>query len=118
MGYVGGKSSAPTYSSVCAGDGHSEAVKIVYDADALSYDQLLDKFFQLHNYQYRSKAQYMSAIFAQTDEQKRIAEDKIKQLRGKVATEIKDKTVWHDAEEYHQKFLKKQKRGFASRFFS
>jgi len=116
VGYAGGATPAPTYQSVCAGDGHSEAVKVTYDAGKISYDTLLDNFFQLHNYRHQNKKQYMSAIFPQNDEQRLAAERHIKNLRGPVATKVlPDAGPFHDAEEYHQHFLDKQRRGIFHR---
>lgn len=109
VGYTGGKTNHPTYSSVCSGrTGHSEAIKIVFDPDQISYEELVSKFFAMHNYAAKAKPQYMSAIFAQTEEQRKIAEAKIKSIGGPVATEIKDMTSWFDAEEYHQNYLNKR----------
>lgn len=89
-------------------------MKITYDSNKISYEDLLDNFLKLHNYQYSNKTQYMSAIFAQNDEQQRLAEAKLQAIKGPVATQIKPQTPWHDAEEYHQKYLEKQRR---QRFF-
>jgi len=87
-------------------------VKVVYDKEKIGYDDLVDQFFKLHNYRHETKAQYMSAIFPQSDEQRAVAEAKIKGMRGPVATKvIVGKTDFHDAEEYHQHFLEKRKNG-------
>jgi len=116
VGYIGGTSTSPTYSTVCSGDGHSEAVRILYDPEQISYEKLLDHAFKMHNYQHEAKPQYQSAIFVHDDEQKEAVVSKIKQLRGAVATKVLPATKWTDAEEYHQHFLAKQKRKNESRF--
>ena len=102
VGYTGGTSSNPTYKSVCSGKtGHSEAIKITFDPKVLSYQTLLNHFFSMHPYQYKSKPQYMSAIFWQTEAQKVAAEATLTALRSKgntVATQLLERAEWHDAE--------------------
>ena len=70
MGYTGGDTEAPTYGSVCSGDGHTEAIKIEYDPDVISYDSLLSMFWEEHNPSgYKPKVQYKSAIWPTTEAQ-------------------------------------------------
>lgn len=92
---------------MCAGDGHTEAIKITYDPKKVSYDELLDVFFQGCNADSKGKAQYKSAVWVSNDEQ-RLAAEAQKLARGKANLEIIEENKWHDAEEYHQKYYEKQ----------
>ena len=121
VGYIGGKTSSPTYEDVCSGNTqHAEAVRVYYDKDIISYDSLLDLFFQIHNPTTLNSqgpdfgTQYRSAIFYQDDFQKLSSENKIKELnRSKFDNNIVTTLEYCDdfwiAEEYHQKYLKKKK---------
>ena len=121
VGYIGGKTSSPTYEDVCSGNTqHAEAVRVYYDKDIISYDSLLDLFFQIHNPTTLNSqgpdfgTQYRSAIFYQNDFQKLSSENKIKELnRSKFDNNIVTTLEYSDdfwiAEEYHQKYLKKKK---------
>lgn len=118
MGYTGGARPNPTYSSVCSGDGHTEALKIDFDPNEVSYDQLLDVFWDNHNPTVPLVTQYKSAIWPQTADQERAALESAKRFeesRGRaVATDIArvDGTAapeWHDAEWYHQNYNAKNK---------
>src|SRR5678815_2951498 len=80
-GYAGGKTPDPTYKEVCSGStGHAECTQIVYDPSQLSYDELLEVFFQVHDPTQLNRqgndvgTQYRSVIFYHNDEQKRLAE--------------------------------------------
>ena len=74
VGYTGGDSEEPTYGSVCGGDGHTEAVKIEFDPNVISYEQLLDTFWAEHNPSgYKPKVQYKSAIWPQNKAQEAAA---------------------------------------------
>ena len=121
VGYIGGKTSSPTYEDVCSGNTqHAEAVRIFYDKDIISYDSLLYLFFEIHNPTTLNSqgpdfgTQYRSAIFYQDDFQKLSSENKIKELnRSKFDNNIVTTLEYSDdfwiAEEYHQKYLKKKK---------
>jgi len=96
------------------GDGHTEAIKLEYDPTQTSYDELLDSFWQ----QYRGgggKAQYKSAIWYHSEEQKQAIErslDRVAQRTGRLpAVDVLPASEWHDAEDYHQKYVEKQSRG-------
>lgn len=106
MGYTGGDSDNPTYGSVCGGDGHTEALKIEFDPDVISYDSLLEMFWEEHNPSgYKPKVQYKSAIWPTTDAQAEKATASKKAIQdkyGNVHTDIEPPKQWHDAEEYHQ----------------
>ncbi|KAH0847465.1 peptide-methionine (S)-S-oxide reductase [Fonsecaea pedrosoi CBS 271.37] len=118
VGYTGGQSKAPSYAEVCSGrTGHAESLLIVFDPERLSYRQLCEFFFRMHDPTTLNRqgadtgTQYRSAIFAENDEQLQIAEEIKKKVgeqwyKGKnITTEIKRATQWYDAEAYHQKYL-------------
>lgn len=109
VGYTGGWTQDPTYSSVCAGDGHSEALRIEFDASQVSYGDLLQTFFANHK---PSKdqmiAQYQSIIFTSNAEQETQAKKALQTRGQKVATTVRPQRRWWDAEENHQKFVAKQ----------
>ena len=120
VGYTGGQLPNPTYEEVCADKtGHAEAVEVEYDPNEISYEELLDVFWNNHNPTTLNRQgpdmgiQYRSAIFYHDDEQKAIAE-KSKQTLGKsgkfenpIVTEIVPAPSFYKAEEYHQKYFKK-----------
>lgn len=120
VGYTGGTSPKPTYEMVCSGKtGHAEAVQVVFDPAKLSYEDLLDHFFQSHDptssrdQATGAKEPYRSAIFYFNEEQRRIAErvkEKVAQSdkwNYPVVTEISPATEFYPAEEYHQDYLEK-----------
>jgi peptide-methionine (S)-S-oxide reductase len=116
-GYTGGQLQNPTYKQVSTGKtGHVEAVELEYDPDKINYDQLLDKFFEMHNPTTLDKqgpdmgTQYNSAIFYHTPEQKTKAEaykNKLVKEGKNVVTKINPAAEFYPAEEYHQDYLKK-----------
>lgn len=122
VGYTGGTVSSPTYDKVCGGDtGHSEAVTITFNPKEVSYNELLDVFWSLHDPTQEDGQgfdigdQYRSAIFYTNDEQKQMAiesRDKL-QASGKYAkqiiTKIAEADEFFEAEEYHQQYLSKKK---------
>jgi len=112
VGYTGGSAADPTYESVCRGDGHTEAMKIMFDPTKITYEELLDKFFQDHSPFYKSKAQYKSAIWTNSDEQAAVVEKKIAEFQDEtsrqVVTDVEPAKDWYDAEDYHQKYIQKQ----------
>ncbi len=120
VGYVGGQLPNPTYEEVCTDKtGHAEAVEVEYDPDVISYEELLDVFWNNHNPTTLNRQgpdmgiQYRSAIFYHNDEQKEIAEkskqalDKSGQYENSIVTEIVPTPTFYNAEEYHQKYFKK-----------
>ncbi len=120
VGYVGGQLPNPTYEEVCTDKtGHAEAVEVEYDPNEISYEELLDVFWNNHNPTTLNRQgpdvgiQYRSAIFYHNDEQKEIAEkskqtlDKSGQFENPIVTEIIPTPVFYAAEEYHQKYFKK-----------
>ena len=119
VGYTGGKTKNPTYEQVCTGKtGHAEAVQIIYNPKIITYEQLLKTFWMMHNPTQKNRqgpdigTQYRSAIFYHNQIQKQIAEQskKEKDLGVKIQTEITLAKEFYPAEEYHQKYLKKQDR--------
>ena len=127
VGYIGGKLINPSYEDVCKGDTyHAEAVRIFFEDSELSFDHLLDVFFDIHDPTVMNRqgpdigTQYRSAIFYQNDFQKLSSENKIKELnRSKFNNSIVTTLEYSDdfwiAEEYHQKYLKKKKFNFFSK---
>ncbi len=120
VGYIGGQLPNPTYEEVCTDKtGHVEAVEVEYDPDEISYEALLDVFWNNHNPTTLNRQgpdvgiQYRSAIFYHNDEQKEIAEkskqtiDKSGQFEKPIVTEIVPTPTFYEAEEYHQKYFKK-----------
>lgn len=127
-GYSGGHTPNPTYKDVCSHTtGHAEVVQVTFDPQKISYDQLLDVFWQIHNPTQVNRqgpdvgTQYRSAIFVHSPEQQAIAEKSKVALAasGKfqrpIATEITTAGPFYRAEEYHQKYL--EKHGAASCHF-
>ena len=119
-GYAGGHTDNPTYETICRGTtGHIEVVEIEYDNSETTYEVLLDKFFFIHDpTQFNRQGpdvgeQYKSVIFYNSESEKTIAEEKIRQIddsgeyQGKVATELKEAVKFYPAEEYHQDFIEK-----------
>lgn len=114
-GYTGGTTSNPTYKQVCGGDtGHAEAIRITFDPDQISYDDLLDIFFATHDPTQLNRqgndigTQYRSAIFPQDADQERKAREAVArandELGGRVVTTIEPKTEWYPAEDQHQDY--------------
>ena len=119
VGYTGGKIKNPTYEQVCTDKtGHAEAVQIIYNQKITTYEQLIEIFWMIHDPTQKNRqrkdigTQYRSAIFYHNQEQKQIAEkskkQKEKDLNIKIQTEITPVKEFYPAEEYHQKYLKKQ----------
>ncbi len=117
-GYIGGRTSNPTYEKVSTGvTGHAEVVQVVYDPKKVSYEKLLEVFWRNIDPadaggQFCDKGnQYRSGIFFHTDEQRRLAEQSkaalAKAKSFKFTTEIVSATEFYAAEEYHQDYYKK-----------
>jgi peptide-methionine (S)-S-oxide reductase len=119
VGYTGGKLTNPTYEDVCTDKtGHAEAIQIKYDPKEISYKELLELFWSIHNPTTKNRqgpdigTQYRSSIFYHTSEQEKIAK-KVKQelddskFQNKVVTEIVAASTFYPAEEYHQKYYQK-----------
>ena len=114
-GYIGGDVVNPTYKQVCGGDtGHAEAIRVTFDSDQISYDDLLDIFFATHDPTQLNRqgndigTQYRSAIFPQTEEQEQRARAGVERANadqgGRVVTTIEPNGPWYAAEDYHQQY--------------
>jgi peptide-methionine (S)-S-oxide reductase len=121
VGFIGGTMEHPTYEDVCTGKtGHAEAVEVTFDPTEITYDELLEMFWEIHDPTTLNRqgadigTQYRSAIFYHTPEQKAAAERSKKKLedskfyRKKIVTEIVPATAFYQAEDYHQQYLEKQ----------
>jgi peptide-methionine (S)-S-oxide reductase len=121
VGYTGGTTENPTYEEVCTSrTGHAEAVRIEFDPKKISYQKLLEVFFENHNptqlnYQgFDVGPQYRSAIFYENEMQKNEAEyakealQKSGKFKRPIVTEIKPAAPFYKAEDYHQKYLYKR----------
>ena len=125
VGYTGGHVANATYRNH---DGHAEAIEIIFDPSRLSYRQLLEFFFQIHdpstlNRQGNDRGtSYRSAIFYTTDEQRRVAEDTIGDVHesglwaGKVVTEVTAASDFWEAEPEHQDYLERIPNGYTCHF--
>lgn len=117
-GYMGGAANNPTYEQVCTGrTGHAEVVQIQYDADVVSFRDLLNVFFTIHDPTTLNRqgadvgTQYRSAIFTHTPEQKAIADEVIQSLTAEkvwnapIVTEVTPAVTFYPAEDYHQEYF-------------
>ena len=119
VGYCGGNDPNTTYEKVCSGStNHAETVKVEFDENIVSYEELVRIFFKIHDPTQLNRqgpdigTQYRSEIFYKDDLQKKIAE-KIKsefneKLKGKIVTNISKEKLYQPAESYHQYYLKKR----------
>jgi len=117
-GYAGGHVANPSYKAVCSGTtGHAEVVQVRFDPDEVAYADLLRVFFTIHDPTTKDRqgndvgTQYRSAIFAQTPEQRRVAEALVRELdagklwKAPIVTEIADAATFWPAEAYHQDYF-------------
>ena len=125
VAYTGGGTNAPNYRSVCTGStGHAEALLVLFDPEKVSYRQLVEFFYRMHNPTTKDQqggdrgTQYRSAIFANSEEQLKIAQD-ITEKVGKewypdkpITTEVAMAGPWFDAEDYHQLYLENNPHGY------
>jgi peptide-methionine (S)-S-oxide reductase len=120
VGYAGGTNARVTYEEVCTGNtNHAEVVKITFDEKKISFKKILDLFFKMHDptqkdMQYPDVGtQYRSEIFYETDQQKKEALEVLnefnKKLDGKIQTNISKIKNYCKAEEYHQKYIEKNR---------
>jgi peptide-methionine (S)-S-oxide reductase len=125
VGYSGGHTQNPTYKDVCTDEtGHAEVVQVTYDPAKVTYEQLLDAFWEMHDPTQVNRqgpdfgSQYRTAIFFHSPEQEAAAKkskaalDASRKLRRPIATEITPAGPFYRAEDYHQRYL--EKRGAAS----
>ncbi len=114
-GYAGGKRPHPNYEMICTGvSGYAEVVEIAYDAQIISFEEILEIFWEIHdpttlNAQGADRGtQYRSVIFYQSEEQKKSAQESIKakqkDLRDAIVTELSPAPTFYPAEAYHQNY--------------
>jgi peptide-methionine (S)-S-oxide reductase len=119
-GYAGGSLPNPSYKQVCTGDtGHAEVVQLQFDPSVISYREILEVFFTIHDPTSLNRqgadvgTQYRSAIFCHGADQKETARQVIAELQGAglwskpLVTELVDYTVFYPAEDYHQEYFRK-----------
>ena len=121
VGYTGGNTVDPTYEEVCnGGSNHSEAIEVLFDEKIISYEDLLNQFWKIHDPTTLNRqgpdigTQYRSAIYYTNNSQKIIAEESrikmnIDKFKGGIVTEITQASTFYFAEEYHQNYNKKMK---------
>jgi len=125
VGYTGGSTKNPTYKEVCTGKtGHAEAIQIVFDPAKITYEEVLNYFFRMHdpttlNRQHNDVGtQYRSAIFYHNEDQKKSAEkvkysfDQSNRFKRPVVTQIVPAAEFYKAEDYHQEYLVKNPGGY------
>ena len=116
-GYCGGRTQKPTYKEVCSGlSGHAEVVQITYDPKKVSYAEILEVFWRIHDPTTLNRqgndvgTQYRSAIFYHNDSQKEIAQKSIEAVKeaelwaGTITTEVSKLDIFYAAESYHQDY--------------
>ena len=119
-GYAGGHDLSPTYEAVCSGTtGHAEVVQIAFDPDMVSFRELLEVFFTIHDPTTLNRqgndvgTQYRSAVFFHDEEQRLVAEEVIEEMTvagvwdDPIVTEVTALDMFFEAEEYHQRYFEK-----------
>nr|MBD3359341.1 peptide-methionine (S)-S-oxide reductase MsrA [Candidatus Buchananbacteria bacterium] len=122
VGFMGGHVKDPSYKQVSTGQtGHAEVCQVIYDPNKISYEQLLEKFWEIHDPTQLNQqgldigSQYRSVIFYHNQKQKMLAKQSKKNLaqsdqyKKEIVTEIKPVAEFYPAEEYHQDYYKKHK---------
>lgn len=111
-GYAGGTVPNPNYKQVCSGrTGHAEVVRITFDPSVISYRDLLEIFFSIHDPTSLNRqgndigTQYRSVIFYTSEEQRTTAEQAIGEVNGPAVTELVPATEFYEAEDYHQEYF-------------
>ncbi len=124
VGYTGGHKHNPTYEQVCRGNtGHAEAVEVIYNPSKITYEELLEVFWKIHDPTQHNRQgpdvgeQYRSAIFYHSEKQKKLSELSKRRMNetkynGRIATQILESSEFWQAEEYHQRYY--EKKGIAS----
>ncbi len=125
VGYTGGTTVNPTYEDVCGHDtGHAEAVEVIFDPNKVSYRELLNIFWDIHDPTTLNRqgpdvgSQYRSAVFYTTAAQEREARESMKEVEKtgiysrQIVTEIAPADEFYEAEDYHQKYLMKRGRKY------
>ena len=116
-GYAGGHTKQPDYESVCQGDtGHAEVVRLQFQPDVISFEQILEIFFAIHDPTTLNRqghdigSQYRSVIFTHDEQQRQLAQAVIDRLTaakvfdGPIVTELANLTTYYKAEDYHQDY--------------
>lgn len=122
VGFMGGNLKDPSYKDVCSGStGHAEVVDLEYDPRIISYETLLDVFWNIHDPTTLNRqgpdigTQYRSVIFFHTEEQEKIAQlsknslEKSGKFKNKIVTEVRSAQIFYKAEDYHQSYFEKQR---------
>lgn len=118
-GYIGGHVADPTYKAVCGGNtGHAEAIRIVFDPAVVTFDEILDIFFEIHDPTQLNRqgndigTQYRSAIFPHSAEQEAAACAAIARAQADqskpIVTTIESEAPWYNAEDYHQEYFERE----------
>ena len=118
-GYIGGHVADPTYRQVCGGDtGHAEAIRIVFDPSIVSYEEILDIFFEIHDPTQLNRqgndvgTQYRSAIFPHSPAQENAARAALARAQADharpIVTTIEPLSQWYVAEDYHQEYFMRE----------
>lgn len=122
VGYTGGSAESPTYESVCAGDGHTEAIRVEFDPEEISYDDMLAFYFKTADisparavtgklFGGEKWTQYKNAVWTHSEEQRQKAEAVIASKGfGARMVEIEETKPFYEAEQYHQKYIEKKYR--------
>ncbi|HWR35177.1 MAG TPA: peptide-methionine (S)-S-oxide reductase MsrA [Clostridia bacterium] len=119
VGYEGGSMKNPTYEDVCTDEtGHAEVVEVTFDPAKVSYETLVEHFWQTHNPTTLNRqgpdvgTQYRSAIFFHSPEQERVAKESMQKAQARfkspIVTAIEPAQPFYRAEEYHQQYLAKR----------
>lgn len=129
VGYTGGTLVNPTYDDICTGrTGHTEAIEVIFDSQLLSFEHLLQFFFQIHdpttpNRQGNDRGtQYRSAIFYMSDTQRHAALQLIEYMNesnkwpAAIVTEVVPANIFYEAERYHQRYLEFRPHGYNCHF--
>ncbi len=118
-GYIGGHTANPTYREVCGGNtGHAEAIRLTYDPAVVSFGEILDIFFEIHDPTQLNRqgndvgTQYRSAIFPHSPEQEAEARAAIERAQADrsapIVTTIEPLADWYEAEDYHQEYFARE----------
>lgn len=129
VGYTGGDFDDPRYADIKTGKtGHAEAVRVGYDEDEISLEEILHFFFKIHDPTTKNRqgndvgASYRSAVFYRDDAQKAVIEKVIEEVNemgrfeNVVVTAVELEKEFYDAEEYHQNYLRKNPNGYTCHF--
>jgi peptide-methionine (S)-S-oxide reductase len=125
VGFMGGSLENPTYEEVCTGrTGHAEVVEVEFDPSRIAYEELLEIFWACHDPTTRNRqgpdigTQYRSVLFFHSPEQEAVAgasKEKLERsgrYRSEIVTEIAPASSYYPADEYHQRYLEKRRRGW------